>query len=105
MHVLYSTYSYQDVCRTTKHGSLHHKFFTPLQAHHAERRKSQITAHMKSMGVYQISRSLTDSCTETTDAAITISIKRVQKHLQIERSSVTPFISGEQKASVGATTL
>lgn len=69
-----------------------------------EKRKSQIIAHMKSAGVYQIT-SLTDSCIETTDAAITISIKRVQKYLQIERSSVTPFIFGEQEAAVGATTL
>lgn len=60
---------------------------------------------MKSVSVYQISRSLTDSCTETTDAAITISIKQVQKHLQIERSSMTPFIFAEQKAAVGDTTL
>lgn len=72
---------------------------------HAQERKSQITARMKSTGVYQIRRSLTDSCIVTTDATITISIKRVQKHLQIERSSVTPFISGEQKAAVGAATL
>lgn len=68
-------------------------------------KKSQRIAHMKSAGVYQISRSLTDSCIETTDAAITISIKRVQKHLQTERSSVTPFILGEQKAAVGAAAL